>query len=339
MNHLSSCLALAGRVLYALESPYAVDAAKSRSTLERGARRARLLELKEEAPPMAVSRNLFPIPSAFLPRVSRAAAPALCLALAFSAVTGCSTKKYVRSQTTPLVTKTNELDDQTAANNRSLQDLDKRTSAGIGQAQASANQAQQSAASAGQSANQAQASAQEAVNRAGTLASVVANLDSYQKLSDISVNFGFNKAELTSKAKAELDSMAAQLASQKSYILQLTGGTDSVGSAEYNYDLSERRAQAVVQYLATKYNVPAHRFYLIGLGRDQAVASNSSAAGRAKNRRVEVQLLSNQTGAPVQAPQQTGSYAQPTTGQTMGQAGQSSAAGSQVTSTAGAPRQ
>ncbi len=257
------------------------------------------------------------LPAPALARAStllRQTGPLACCALALTLVTGCSTKKYVRSQTTPVVNKTNELDDQTAANNRSLQDLDKRTQAGIGQAQTSATQAQQSAAGASQSATQAQQSAQDAVNRADSLSSVVANLDTYQKLSDVSVNFAFNQAVLTAKAKALLDGMAAQLSGQKSYILQLTGGTDSVGSAQYNYELSDRRAQAVVQYLASKYGVPAHRFYLIGLGRDQAVAPNSSAAGRAKNRRVEVQLLSNQTGAPVQAPGQTTGMSQPLQG-------------------------
>ncbi|HEY0786029.1 MAG TPA: OmpA family protein [Acidobacteriaceae bacterium] len=234
----------------------------------------------------------------------RLAAPRVlaCMALALVCATGCSTKKYVRNQTAPVIQKTNELDDQTAANNRALQDLDKRTQAGIGQAQSSATQAQQAASGASQSAGQAQQAAQDAVTRADTLSSVVANLDTYQKLSDISVNFAFNKAVLTAKGKALLDDLAPQLAAQKSYILQLTGGTDSVGSAQYNYELSDRRAQAVVQYLASKYGVPAHRFYLIGLGKDQAVASNASNAGRAKNRRVEVQLLSNQTGAPVQTP-------------------------------------
>ena len=55
----------------------------------------------------------------------------------------------------------------------------------------------------------------------------------------------------------------------------------------------QRRAEAVVQYLASKYNVPAHKFYLIGIGKDQAVADNHTAKGRAQNRRVEVKLLSN----------------------------------------------
>ena len=218
-----------------------------------------------------------------------------CSVLAASLLaTGCSTKKYVRNQTTPVINGTNELDDKTAANNRALQDLDKQTGAGINGAQTSATNAQQAATTANGAAGQAQQSAQDAVHRADTLGSVVANLDTYKQVGDVSVTFGFNKADLTSQDKAQLDGLGAQLGAQRSYILSLTGGTDSVGSASYNYDLSDRRAQAVVQYLAAKYNVPAHRFYLIGLGKDQAVASNSTASGRAKNRRVDVQLLTNQ---------------------------------------------
>ena len=79
----------------------------------------------------------------------------------------------------------------------------------------------------------------------------------------------------------------------RGYILEVTGGTDSVGDANYNYQLSQRRAEAVVQYIAAKFNVPPHKFYLIGIGKDQEVASNKTAAGRAQNRRVKVQILSN----------------------------------------------
>jgi OOP family OmpA-OmpF porin len=224
-------------------------------------------------------------------------------ALSLLLVSGCSTKNYVRSQTTPVIEKTNELDDATATNNRNIHDVDQRAQAGITQAQNSANQANQSAQTAGASASQANQSAQEAVNRADSLASVVGNLDNYKQISDAQVNFGFDKADLTRDDKQKLDAFAGSLGSQKSYILAITGGTDSTGSADYNYNLSQRRAQAVVQYLASKYNVPPHKFYLIGIGKDQEVAPNSSAAGRAKNRRVEIQMLSNmsdQNGATTQ---------------------------------------
>jgi outer membrane protein OmpA-like peptidoglycan-associated protein len=87
--------------------------------------------------------------------------------------------------------------------------------------------------------------------------------------------------------------MAANLTSARGYILALTGRTDSVGDATYNYQLSQRRADAVANYLQSKYNIPPHKFYLVGIGKDQQVASDSTAAGRAKNRRVEIKLLSN----------------------------------------------
>ncbi len=226
-------------------------------------------------------------------RVLGCAAGALALLLA----SGCSSKKYVKSQTAPLIQKTNELDDQTATNNRNLQELGDRTQQGISKAQQSADAATQSAQGAGHVATQAQQNAQEAVNRADSLSSVISNLDNYKQVGSASVNFGFDKSNLTRDGKAQLDQLGGQLASTKSYILEVTGGTDSVGSAQYNYELSQRRAEAVVQYLASKYNVPAHKFYLIGIGKDQEVASNKTAAGRAKNRRVEVQVLSNAQAA------------------------------------------
>lgn len=207
--------------------------------------------------------------------------------------TGCATKNYVKNQTTPLVQKTNELDDQTASNNRNLQNANDKATQGIQQAQQSANTATTNAQQATAAAGAAQQTAQDAVNRSDSLASVVANLDNYKQVADTSVTFGFNKDVLTKSDRQQLDQFASQLASNKSYILEVTGGTDSVGSASYNYDLSQRRAQAVVQYIASKYNIPAHKFYLIGIGKDQEVAPNNTAAGRAKNRRVEIQMLSN----------------------------------------------
>ena len=223
---------------------------------------------------------------------------------------GCSSKKYVRSQTAPLVQKTNELDDQTAANNRNLQNANDRATTGIAGAQQSANTANQNAQMASQAAGAAQQTAQDAVNRSDSLSSLVANLDNYKQIADTSVTFAFNKDALTKTDKQELDQFASQLGNAKGYILEVTGGTDSVGSAAYNYELSQRRAQAVVQYIASKYNVPAHKFYLIGIGKDQEVAPNNTASGRAKNRRVEIQLLSNMTGV-APAAGSTVSQAQP----------------------------
>jgi outer membrane protein OmpA-like peptidoglycan-associated protein len=190
---------------------------------------------------------------------------------------GCSTKNYVRSQTAPIIAQTNDLDAQK----------------GIAGAQGAADTADQHALAAGQSADAANQKAQEAYNRVDTLSGVVANLDNYKQLADVSVTFGFDKAALTAADRAKLDELATSLKDARGYILQVTGGTDSTGDATYNYQLSQRRADAVVSYLATKYEIPPHKFYLVGIGKDQQVASDSTAAGRAKNRRVEIKLLSN----------------------------------------------
>jgi OmpA-OmpF porin, OOP family len=239
--------------------------------------------------------------------VAASAVGALCLLLS----TGCSTKKYVRSQTAPIIQHTNELDDATAKNSRDIRDVDQRAQSGVQQAEQSANQATQQANTAQQAAGTAQHAAQEAVNRADSLASVVANLDNYKQAADISVHFGFDKTTLSRKDMQKLDEFAAKLNGAKGYLLEVTGGTDSTGPAAYNYDLSQRRAQSVVQYLASKYNIPPHKFYLIGIGKDQAVAPNRTAKGRAENRRVTVQLLTNTTGQEPTAPAQTGMLAQP----------------------------
>jgi outer membrane protein OmpA-like peptidoglycan-associated protein len=224
----------------------------------------------------------------------------LAAGLAVAGVTGCATKKYVHNETAPLVEHSDQLDAQTAANNRQIRSVDDRVQAGIGHAQTSADTAYQSGQNADKSAHDAETAATDAVHRADSLDSVVKGLDNYKPLGSVTVTFGFDKAVLTKDDRDQLDSFAAQLGSAKSYILEVTGGTDSVGSAQYNYELSQRRADAVVQYLASKYEIAAHRFYLIGIGKDKEVASNTSAEGRKKNRRVEVQLLSNMSEATAQ---------------------------------------
>jgi OOP family OmpA-OmpF porin len=214
-------------------------------------------------------------------------------ALTALGVTGCATKNYVRTQTGPLVTHTDQLDQQTANNNRALHDVDDRAQAGITKAQSSADTANANAQNASQEANTADTAANDVAHRADSLDSVVKGLDNYKEVTKASVTFGFDKAMLTTDDKAQLDSFAGQLGAAKSYILEVTGGTDSTGPAEYNYQLSQRRADAVVQYLAAKYNIAPHRFYLIGIGKDQYVAENNTAAGRKENRRVQVRLLTN----------------------------------------------
>jgi OmpA-OmpF porin, OOP family len=234
----------------------------------------------------------------------------LLLAVSTAFSVGCASKNYVRQQTTPLINKTNELDDLTAKNTNAIKDVDARAQAGIQAVQAKAAEVDQKAQAAGQQADQAQSLADNAVHRVDSLQNTVANLDNYHVVTEAAVHFGFNKDNLTKQAKEALDQLATDIGNAKGYIVTVEGGTDSVGTSEYNYDLSNRRADAVIQYLASQHSVPAHKIYLIGLGKDKPVDTNKTRAGRAANRRVDVRLMSN-TGAGPATTQPTAST-QPT---------------------------
>jgi len=227
----------------------------------------------------------------------------LMLAASLAATIGCSSKNYVRQQTTPLINKTNELDDLTAKNSKDIKDVDARAQAGIQGVQTKTAEVDQKAQAAGKQADEAQTLANNATTRVDTLTNAVVNLDNYHSVADTSVLFGFNKDNLTKQAKEELDQLATNVSSTKGYIITVEGATDSTGPSDYNYDLSQRRANSVIQYLASEKQIPAHKIYLIGLGKDKPVESNKTAEGRKKNRRVEVHLMTNTTGnAPAQAP-------------------------------------
>ena len=234
----------------------------------------------------------------------------LLLAATLASTIGCASKNYVRQETTPLINKTNELDDMTAKNSRDIKDVDARAQAGIQQVQAKAAEVDQKAIAAGQQADQAQTLANNAVNGVATLQNQVANLDNYRVVTETAVHFGFDKDSLTADAKTALDQLANDVPNTKGYIITVEGATDSTGPSDYNYALSQRRADAVIQYLASAHSVPAYKIYLIGLGKDKPVESNKTREGRAKNRRVDVRLMTNTVGesTPAQAPSQ-----QPTT--------------------------
>ena len=224
---------------------------------------------------------------------------------AFAAVflaSGCTSKNYVRSQAAPLIQNTNDLDAHTAADHRTIAETDERAQRGIAGAQSAADAADARARGAQGAADGAQGSAQEAYNRVDSLSGVVAGLDSYKPVSDTSITFAFDKSVLTADDKRQLDTLATSLQGTRHYLVQLTGGTDSVGDPQYNYALSQKRADAVAAYLQTKYGIAPHKFYLVGIGKDDAVASNKTAAGRSKNRRVEVKVLSNMQQENAQAP-------------------------------------
>jgi len=197
---------------------------------------------------------------------------------------GCASKNYVKKQEAPIINKVDELDDRTAQTTRGIRETDARAQQGIQGVDAKASSADQKALAAGQQADQAQQLASNANNGVDTLTNRVVNLDNFHPVTEAAVHFGFNKADLTRKDKEELDEIGQQIPNVKGYIVQIEGRTDSVGNPNYNYDLSQRRAAAVTQYLASRYNVPAHKIFIIGhethaAGIDEQAAFDPAPAG------------------------------------------------------------
>ena len=105
------------------------------------------------------------------------------------------------------------------------------------------------------------------------------------------VSFDTGSANISASSSGTLESIYNLLIQAEDTKLQLEGHTDNTGSAEANYDLSQRRAQAVVNFLR-KRGIPQKRFQtVIGKGEDEPIADNKTYAGKAKNRRVVITLL------------------------------------------------
>ena len=96
------------------------------------------------------------------------------------------------------------------------------------------------------------------------------------------------------EGKAKLDDVVSKLGSINLEVIIAVGHTDSVGSDAYNQALSLRRSEAVKSYLVGK-GVEKNRVYTEGKGEKQPVADNKSADGRAKNRRVEIEVVGTKT--------------------------------------------
>jgi len=118
------------------------------------------------------------------------------------------------------------------------------------------------------------------------------DLDDYVVQSTDTVNFKVNSAMLSPEAKATLDNIAANSSALKGYYIEVTGFASSEGSTAHNKTLSNRRAQAVMDYLIENHNIPLRRIgQSYGFGELQPVAENTTREGREQNRRVEVKLL------------------------------------------------
>lgn len=219
---------------------------------------------------------------------------------------GCATKKYVRNTTAPIQAKVDQVGEQTATNSKQINDtktelksVDEKAQAGISAAQEKAATADQHAGDAMNKANQADQHAAQADQKAAQaeqglnqLRGVVANIDDYKLQTSATVPFNFNRSNLSDDAKHDLDKLAGDVKADKRFFIAVEGYTDSVGSKEYNFELSKKRADAVVNYLVAEHDIPIYRIHTIGLGEEKPVDTARNRAARAKNRRVEVKVFS-----------------------------------------------
>ncbi len=102
--------------------------------------------------------------------------------------------------------------------------------------------------------------------------------------------FDFDKAVLKKEGKAKLDDLVGKVKGINLEVIIAVGHTDSVGTDAYNQKLSVKRADAVKAYLVSK-GIEKNRVYTEGKGEKQPVADNKTSAGRAKNRRVEIEVV------------------------------------------------
>jgi len=128
-----------------------------------------------------------------------------------------------------------------------------------------------------------------------TIKERMSELDTYDTKYGTTVYFGAGTSTLTDAAKTALADIAQKAQGQTGYLIEVAGFADSEGSPAVNQRISEQRADAVVAYLAqAPLSVPLRRIVNpTGLGTSNAVATNTTAQGRARNRRAEVKVLVN----------------------------------------------
>jgi peptidoglycan-associated lipoprotein len=227
--------------------------------------------------------------------VSRSLA-VLVLVTALSVMSGCASKKFVRSEVGNVNTKVDSL---TAA----IEDTQERTrqnEARIGAVDAKAE-------AAARSAGEARAAADAAAARATAVAAAVnARVDEVvaasrqlvyeMTLSEAQGNFTFGGRDLPDEARARLDEIIAKIkGDSRGVFIEVEGHTDNVGDKASNDRLGLERAETVKRYLYEQHQLPLHRISVISYGEDRPVAPNNSREGRASNRRVVVKVRDQPT--------------------------------------------
>jgi len=236
-----------------------------------------------------------------------------CIVTGVMLTAGCATKKYVRNTTAPVQAKVDQVGQQTTQNTQQIQETktqvaqnDEKATNGISAANEKAGTADQHAGEAMTHANDAMTHANDAMTTATTagqksdqntqsinkLRDIVSNIDDYKLQTSVSVPFKFDQAALTADTRQNLDKLAQDVQADKRFFIAVEGFTDTTGSKAYNEALSRKRADAVVEYLVAKHDIPIYRIHMIGLGELKPVDEAHNRTARAKNRRVEVSVFS-----------------------------------------------
>jgi outer membrane protein OmpA-like peptidoglycan-associated protein len=219
---------------------------------------------------------------------------------------GCATKKHVREAIAPVQTQVNDVDKRTKDNHQAIGDLDrqvstadeKATDAGkradaAAQSASAANSAAQQARQQADTANSAAQQAQQNVSKLDqTVQTNFQNLDNYKLVRTEHVYFRVGNATLGKDDQEKLDAALQNIGNAKNCVVEVEGFADRTGDKTYNRELSRRRADAVVHYLAVEHNLPLRGIREVGAGSDFPGADNSNRAARKENRRVDVRVYS-----------------------------------------------
>jgi len=222
--------------------------------------------------------------------------------------TGCATKKFVRTEVgavnekvTTLTSRVEENETRIKANETKIAEVDTKYDQRVGQVD-------QKATAAGQSASQAAQAAKDVDGKLTTFEANSRKLVYGLVLNEAQGGFKFAKAALPDEAKAQLDKLVANVAADpKAVFFEIEGHTDSTGAATTNELIGLERAEAVKRYLYEQHHVPLHKISVISYGETKPVDSNGTRAGRARNRRVEVKVLSPEAAAAEATTARTGS--------------------------------
>jgi len=239
---------------------------------------------------------------------------------------GCATKKHVREAIAPVQNQVNQTQGQVTTLQGTVQKQGEETKQAIGdlyrqvatadekatdagrkaaeaaEAAARANSAAAAAAQRADSANSLAQQAQQGVTRLDTTVSTsFSNLDNYRLVDTKQVYFGLNRSTLAKDEQAKLDDAVQKIGGMKEYIVEIEGFADRTGDQAYNRELSRKRADAVVHYLAVEHSIPLRSIRTLGAGADFPDADNKTRAARKENRRVDIKIyaldLTGQTTA------------------------------------------